>query len=141
MKKQILVATLHGFALFALAGCSGQQSTGEQGTGQQTPTAGGASKAVRAALTVTPGSVSTCEADTHINPVVAWQRNDVAIKKTKVTVSAPGSTDEKLFASAGFGGSTKAGDWVVPGVTFRLYDADTSAILASYTVTASPCAN
>ena len=140
MKKQLSIVALAGFALLSLGGCDGSQQAGQQApSSSSTLTLPG--KTARATLTVTPGSVSTCENGAHVNPEVTWQRVDTTVKNTKVTVSSPGSADEKLFASGGFGGSAKAGDWVVPGVTFHLYDADTGAALGNYTVHASPCTN
>lgn len=144
MKQQLLTTVLIGFASLLLVACGGPQSTGQQTAGQQSSATNGAlasaeTKTVRATLTVVPGGVSTCEKDAHVNPTVTWQRIDTAVKNTKVTVSSPGSSDEKLFATGGFGGSAKAGDWVVPGVVFNLYDADTGSKLASYTMLAKPC--
>ena len=140
MKKQLSIVALVGFTLLSLGGCDDSSSAG-----QQTPLSSSAStltaKPARATLTVMPGSVSNCEDGAHINPEVTWQWIDVTVKNTKVTVSSPGSADEKLFANGGFGGSARAGDWVVPGVTFHLYDADTGAALANYTVRASHCTN
>ncbi|MBD8897663.1 hypothetical protein [Rhodanobacter sp. DHG33] len=139
MKRQALIAVMT-IVSFSVAGCGGSQQSGRQASASDS---GGASvqKGARATLTVTPSGVSTCNAGAHVNPEVTWQRIDVAIKNTKVTVSTPGSSDEKLFATGGFGGSAKAGDWVVPGVTFHLYDADTGGVLASYTEAALPCNN
>lgn len=149
MKKQLLIVALAGFASLSLVACGGAQSSGKQGNPVSSSSGGvaaaaapaTAAAAARATLTVMPGSVSSCAKDAHINPEVSWQRIDATIMSTKVTVSAPGSSEEKLFAAGGFGGSAKAGDWVVPGVTFRLYDAGSGTLLASYTVRAVPCAN
>ena len=147
MKKQFLIVAMIGFAPFILAGCDRSQpetprlpspgSSAHQASSPVDTTT--ATSSMRATLTVIPGSVSTCVKGTHINPEVTWQRIDPAVKNTRVTVSSPGSSNEKLFATGGFGGSVKAGDWVVPGVTFHLYDADTGAALSSYTVAALPC--
>lgn len=147
MKRQLLIAAMIGFAPFILAGCDHSKTETPQlpSPGSSVHQASShadtmtVTNSMRATLTVVPGSVSTCVKGAHIDPKVTWQRIDPAVKSTRVTVSAPGSSVQKLFATAGFGGSVNAGDWVVPGVTFHLYDADTGTDLSNYTVTALPC--
>ena len=137
MKTKALVLALVVFFPVLLSGCGSDQNGS-----QQAPVANSAVDAqnARATLTVSPDKVSSCEKGAHINPTVTWQRIDTSIKSTKVTVSSLGSSDEKLFSEGGFQGSAKAGDWVVPGVIFRLYDKDSGALLASHTVGTTPCA-
>jgi hypothetical protein len=137
MKKSILFTAFATFASLALAGCNHSSTTGEAklNVAASTPTV---EHAVHALLTLTPGSVSSCQKQARIDPLVKW---NVSVNKVRVTVSAPGSNDEKLFSIGGFSGSVKAGNWVVPGVTFRLYNAENGTLLATQTVKASPCTN
>lgn len=119
------------------------------GCGQGQPpvdaaTTSGAAKgdaSAKATLQVVPGTVDSCEVGATIDPVVSWQRIDPAVKNTKVTVDSPGNPESKLFSEAGFKGSASAGNWVVAGTRFRVFDADTGAELASYAVTTTKSCN
>lgn len=94
----------------------------------------------KATLQVVPGTVDSCEVGATIDPVVSWERIDPAVKNTKVTVDSPANPEPKLFSEAGFKGNASAGNWVVVGTRFRLFDQDTGVELASYTVTTTkPC--
>lgn len=98
-------------------------------------------QAEKAALQVVPGTVDNCKVGATIDPMVSWQRIDPSVKSTKVTTDNPANPQERLFAKAGFGGSAKAGNWVVAGTRFHVYDGDTGRLLASYTVkTKEKCA-
>ena len=137
MKKKICILALAAFTAVLLSACG----NGEQDSRQVEVAGSGASTQTgRATLSVSPGSVSLCEKDAHIDATVTWQRIDTSIKNTKVTVNSPGSGEEKLFSEGGYEGSEKTGDWVVAGVSFRLYDADSGTPLASYTIGTTPCA-
>ena len=129
MRKNRFIFALTIFIPIMLSGCGNQQPADQEKSGS----------ANRVTLSVVPGSISACKKDARIDPVVTWQTKDTSVKNIKVTVISPGSADEKLFATGGEGGSAKAGDWVVAGVTFHLYDADTGTALTSYTVSALPC--
>jgi len=137
MKKNVLTFALGLFVPLLLAGCGNQQQNNEKSAEASRPQG---TRAARATLTVSPNSVSSCEKGAHIDPTVGWQRIDTSIQNLRVTVSSPGSGEEKLFSEGGYQGSAKAGDWVVAGVTFRLYDGDKGESLASYTVASAPCA-
>lgn len=137
MKKILMIAACSGIVAFSIAGCGNKQANDQQAPSADIDTV--AEKVERATLTVVPGGVSICPDASPVEPEVTWQRIDPAVKGTRLTVSGPDGSDEKLFAIGGFGGSAKAGDWVVPGVTFHLYDADTGAALAAYTMTEVPC--
>lgn len=120
-----------------LAGC---------GQGQSSDTASTTSESVKgdavakATLQVVPGTVDSCQPGATITPMVSWQRVDPAVKNTKVMVDSPTAPEQKLFSQAGFGGSARAGDWVVAGTRFHVLDADTGVELVSYTVTTTkPC--
>lgn len=97
-------------------------------------------KVAKATLQVVPSTVDSCDVGATIDPVVTWRRTDPAVQKTRVMVASVANPEQKLFSRAGFGGSARAGNWVVAGTKFLVFDDDTGAELASYTVTTSrPC--
>lgn len=123
-----------------LAGCNGEQPD------QKSEAAGPVSvvkygSPARASLRVVPGTVDSCAPGATIDPMVTWQRADPSVQKTRVTIDSPASPEQKLFSQAGFGGSARAGNWVVAGTRFHVYDDNTGIELISYTVTTTkPCA-
>lgn len=124
-----------------LIGCSQEQSPAEAPASAKTDGAK-ADASPRATLQLIPGTVDSCEVGATIDPVVSWHRIDPSVQSTRVTTDNPANPDEKLFAKAGFEGSSRAGNWVVAGTRFRVYDDQTGEELASYTVkTTRNCAN
>ena len=96
----------------------------------------------RATLQVIPGTIDSCDVGATIDPMISWQRVDPSIQSTKVTTDNPANPNEKLFARGGFGGSSRAGKWVVAGTRFHVYDEQSGVELASYTVrTSKSCPN
>lgn len=133
--KTFSVLALGVLASSMLAACGQEQTPGVA----HSPTAAKTessqvSQVEKATLEVVPGTVDSCELGATIDPTVSWQRIDPAVKSTKVTTDNPANPQERLFAKAGFGGSAKAGNWVVAGTRFHVYDDVTGSVLASYTV-------
>lgn len=125
----------------ALIGCSQEQSPAPASVGTKSEVAK-SDASPRATLQLVPGTVDSCEIDATIDPMVSWQRIDPSIQSTRVTTDNPANPKEKLFAKAGFGGSSRAGNWVVAGTRFHVYDDQTGTELVSYTVKAAKnCAN
>jgi hypothetical protein len=124
-------------ASLMMAGCNqGQPSAGAAITQGSVK----ADSPARATLHVAPGTVDSCEVGATIDPVITWQRADPSVQKTRVMTDSIANPEQKLFSQAGFGGSARAGNWVVAGTRFHVFDDDTGAELASYTVTTTnPC--
>jgi len=132
------------FASAMLVGCGQEQTTTEAASSSASVKAGSveASLPAKAMLQVVPGTVDSCEVGATIDPIISWRRIDPLINSTRVTTDNPANPEERLFAKAGFGGSAKAGNWVVAGTKFHLYDDATGTELASYTVTTTTkCTN
>ncbi|EIL93314.1 hypothetical protein UU7_09155 [Rhodanobacter spathiphylli B39] len=141
MMSRIGVLAFGALLSVALMGCSQEQSPAPGSMGTKTEVAK-SDAPPRATLQLVPGTVDSCEVGATIDPVVSWQRIDPSIRSTRVTTDNPANPEEKLFAKAGFGGSSRAGNWVVAGTRFHVYDDQTGVELVSYTVkTGKNCAN
>lgn len=135
--KTIGILTLALLVSSVLVGC-GQEQSPARVSPSTTPVKAESSQAevaAEASLQVVPGTIDSCVPGATIDPTVSWQRINPMVKSTKVTTDNPANPDERLFARAGFGGSARAGNWVVAGTRFHVYDDATGRALASYTVT------
>ena len=90
-------------------------------------------------LSVNPQSISLCRGDERVAATVSWRVSVKKEPKTAVYVLEPGATQAKLFATGGYEGAAKTGDWVAPGTRFDLVDERTGSSLSSYTMASAPC--
>jgi hypothetical protein len=68
---------------------------------------------------------------------LAWDLEAFNVGKVRLMVYNPRKEDEQLLCSAPSRGSRKAGEWVRPGLEFRLYDELDDSLLGSATVSAA----
>ena len=90
-------------------------------------------------FSVEPGVVHACEGQDRVTSTVRWDVTRPGVNAVKVLVSDATNPEKKTLANMAPKGEAATGDWVTQGVLFELVDADTGALLASYTVTSLPC--
>jgi ABC-type polysaccharide/polyol phosphate transport system ATPase subunit len=71
---------------------------------------------------------------------LAWDVEAFNVGKVRLMVYNPRKDEEQLLCSAPSRGGRKAGEWVRPGLEFRLYDELDDTLLGSATVSASDIA-
>lgn len=71
---------------------------------------------------------------------LAWDLEPFNIGKVRLMVYNPRKEEEQLVCSAPASGSRKTGEWVRPGLEFRLYDELDDLLLGTATVTAEDVA-
>jgi hypothetical protein len=81
-------------------------------------------------LVANPSAALICDGAGVGTTVLTWEHTG----NVEIKVASEGSEGETLFAMGGGSGSVETGKWVADGTVFTLYDAATSALLATLPV-------